>query len=234
MSDGVNPLIFRIVEIKRTAMPPTAKFEKDLAFLRSWLLGKEWWTAHGAMEFARRYHSGLRKDGATPEFHHQVQIALNGRTLVPFFLFPEETIAVCFLHDVLEDFQHVTRSDIERDFGSRIATASELLAKKQRNSRKDYADYFADLAADPIASAVKGLDRCHNIWTMRGVFDREKRELYVDEIDRWFLPMLKAARKRFPQQEPCYQNIAQQLRSMRDIYRWAHDEIDGSTISADT
>lgn len=154
----------------------------------------------------------------------------------PSFSLPKDTITVCFLHDVLEDFQHVTKGDIERDFGPRIATASELLAKKQRNSRKNYADYFGDLAADPIASVsvVKGLDRCHNIWTMRGVFDQEKRQLYVDEIDRWFLPMLKAARKQFPRQEPCYQNIAQQLRSMRDIYRWAHDEIDGSTISADT
>lgn len=204
------------------------KFDKDLAFLRSWLLGKEWWAAHAAMEFAHRHHTGLRKDGETPEFHHQIQIALNARTLVPFFIHPQETVAVCFLHDVIEDSKDISRRDIEREFGEPIATACELLAKKQRNSKKSYVDYFTDLATDPIASVVKGLDRCHNIWTMRGVFDRQKRQDYVDEIDRWFLPMLKAARKRFPQQEPSYQNIAQQLRSMRDIYRWAHSEMDAS------
>jgi len=204
------------------------KFAKDLAFLRSWLLGKEWWIAHDALEFAHTHHTGLRKDGETPEFHHQVQIALNARTLAPFFLFPEETIACCFLHDVLEDFPETSMGDIETRFGSRVSDATERLTKKRRQSKKAYADYFSDLSQDPVASVVKGLDRCHNIWTMRGVFDREKQESYMAEIDTWFLPMLKAARKRFPQQEPCYQNIAQQLRSMRDIYQWAHDELDAS------
>ena len=66
-----------------------------------------------------------------------------------------------------------------------------------------------------------GLDRCHNIWTMREAFGREKIASYADEIDQWFLPMLKTARKRFPEQEQAYQNIAHQLRTMRDIYRWA-------------
>jgi len=28
------------------------------------------------MEFARSYHAGLRKDGITPEFEHQLSIAL--------------------------------------------------------------------------------------------------------------------------------------------------------------
>lgn len=202
------------------------KFAKDLAFLRSWLLGKEWWIAHSALEFAHRHHDGLRKDGETPEFHHQIQIALNARTLSPFFLYPEATIACCFLHDVLEDFADVSVDEITKQFGAQIAESTEHLTKKRHSSKKAYQDYFSELGKDPVASIVKGLDRCHNIWTMRGVFDREKRQSYMDEIDVWFLPMLKSARKGFPQQEPCYQNIAQQLRSMRDIYQWAHGEID--------
>lgn len=201
------------------------KFQKDLAFLRSWLLGKEWWCAHEALEFAHRHHCGLRKDGRSPEFHHQVQIALNGRTLVPYFLHPQETIACCFLHDVLEDFDEVSEEAIESTFGPRILVAVELLTKKRGGFKKSYDQYFGQLPHDPIASLVKGLDRCHNVWTMRGVFDLAKRRRYVEEIDAWFLPMLKAARKRFPQQEPAYQNIAQQLRAMRDIYIWAHEGV---------
>ncbi len=207
----------------------TSKFEKDLAFLRSWLLGKEWWIAHDALEFARRKHTGLRKDGVTPEFHHQVQIALNTRTLVPHLLHAEKTIAACFLHDVLEDFDEVDPGEVQERFGVQVATATELLTKKRRGAFKTYETYFSDLAKDPIASAVKGFDRCHNIWTMRGVFDRSQRQAYIDEIDDWFLPMLKVSRKRFPKQEPCYQNIAQQLRAMRDIYRWAHGDMEAHT-----
>lgn len=202
------------------------KFQKDLAFLRSWLLGKEWWTAHNALEFAGKHHKGMRKDGVTPEYHHQVQIALNARTLSPYFLYPEETISACFLHDVLEDFDDVEMSDVTSEFGDKIAHATDLLTKKRRGSKKPYETYFGELAENPIASIVKGLDRCHNVWTMRGVFNQDKQNDYIKEIDDWFLPMLKTARKRFPQQEPAYQNIAQQLRSMRDIYLWAHAEIE--------
>ena len=205
---------------------PEAKFEKDLAFLRSWLLGKEWWVAHEALEFARGKHTGLRKDGETPEFHHQVHIALSARTLAPYYEHAEDTIAVCFLHDVLEDFDDVTLQDIEDSFGTRIAQATDLLTKKHRGTVKAQEAYFGDLASDPIASVVKGLDRCHNVWTMRDVFETEKQQSYIDEIDRWFLPMLKAARRQFPRQEPCYENIAQQLRAMRDIYRWAHGQME--------
>ncbi len=202
------------------------KFENDLAFLRSWILGKEWWTAHKALEFAREKHSGMRKDGVTPEFHHQVQIALSARTLLPFTLHPEDTLVACFLHDVLEDFDEVEEDDIRNQFGPRVFAAVNLLTKKRRGASKPYSTYFDALATDPIASVVKGLDRCHNIWTMRGVFKRSKRDDYINEVDTWFVPMLRKARRAFPQQEPCYQNILHQLRSMRDIYRWAHEETD--------
>lgn len=208
----------------------TVKFEKDLSFLRSWILGKEWWSAHDAMEFAKSRHRNMRKDGKTPEFHHQVQIGLSARTLVPYFLYPEETLSVCFLHDILEDFDDVSGEEIEERFGKRTLAATELVTKKRGNTVKPYEDYFDAMSSDPIASVVKGLDRCHNIWTMRGVFDHKKRDSYIGEIDQWFLPMLKTARRRFPQQEPCYQNIAHQLRVMRDIYLWAHDELESQRI----
>jgi hypothetical protein len=76
------------------------KFAKDLAFLRSWLLGKEWWIVHDALEFAHTHHTGRRKDDETPEFHRQIQIALNARTLTPLFLFLEVTIACSFVPDL--------------------------------------------------------------------------------------------------------------------------------------
>ena len=149
---------------------------------------------------------------------------MNARTLSPYFIYPEITLAACFLHDVLEDFDDVEEEKILEEFGEKILCSSELLTKKRRGEKKTYQDYFECISVDPVASIVKGLDRCHNIWTMRGVFPLDKRVIYIREIDEWFLPMLKSARKKFPQQEPAYQNIAQQLRSMCDIYQWAHKE----------
>lgn len=199
---------------------PQIKFERDLSFLRSWLLGKQWWSATRALEYARGLHTGIRKDGFTPEFHHQVQIALNARTLEPFYLEPEAVFVACFLHDVPEDFD-VGHDEIATRFGDRMRDIVERLTKKHRGIEKPYDVYFAEIAADQTASLVKGLDRCHNVWSMRDAFTTEKITSYADEIDSWFLPMLKTARRSFPEQEPAYQNIAHQLRSMRDIYRWA-------------
>ena len=196
------------------------KYAKDLAFLRSWLHGRGWWTALRALEFGRGYHNGRRKDGRTPEFHHQVQIALNARTLEPFFQEPEQVMIASFLHDVPEDFD-IGHDEIERRFGPRTRQVVERLTKKHRGIEKPYDVYFADLGDDPTASLVKGFDRCHNIWTMREAFTPEKIRSYADEIDTWFLPMLKHARRRWPEQEPAYQNVAHQLRTMRDIYAWA-------------
>lgn len=196
------------------------KYAKDLAYLRSWLHGKQWWSALRAFDYARGFHCGLRKDGQTPEFHHQVQIGLNARTLEPFFLEPETVMITCALHDVPEDFD-VGHDEIGTRFGARAREAVERTTKKHRGVSKPYDVYFAAIGEDPTASIVKGLDRCHNVWTMREAFTRDKIGSYADEIDRWFLPMLKDARRRFPEQEQAYQNIAHQLRTMRDIYRWA-------------
>jgi (p)ppGpp synthase/HD superfamily hydrolase len=196
------------------------KFEKDKAFVRSWLLGKEWYTAVRALDWAESFHAGMRKDGVTPEFHHQIQIALNARTLIDLMLYPEETLCAVFLHDVPEDFD-VEFEVIYNKFGDRVTGAVRKLTKKHKGSVKPYETYFEMMETDPIASIVKGLDRCHNVWTMKNAFSDEKILSYSEEIDTWFLPMLKAARRNFPEQEKAYHNIAQQLRSMRDIYNWA-------------
>ena len=72
--------------------------------LRYWLHGKEYFTALKAMDLANFYHDGMRKDGKTPEFHHQVSIAAYIRTL-PNLLKPEATITAAFLHDLVEDYK---------------------------------------------------------------------------------------------------------------------------------
>lgn len=43
--------------------------QKRLVSLRYWLIGRRYFTALEAMEFAAAHHTGFRKDGKTPEFH---------------------------------------------------------------------------------------------------------------------------------------------------------------------
>ena len=158
--------------------------------LRYFLAGAGWHHAVTAMEFARGIHDGLRKDGITPEFSHQVSIANYAITLmVPIYsalshsthyagiLHPETTLAAVFLHDVREDagISHdeivdlFTRQRPDEEtliFAQRTADAVECLTKKFRGSVKTKSAYFDAIAACPVASIVKGADRIHNFQSM--------------------------------------------------------------------
>lgn len=186
------------------------EFQKQTVFLRGWLNGRGYNTALAAMEFARQYHTGVRKDGCTPEFQHQTEIALHASVL-PGLIFPEETITVAFLHDTIEDTP-VSRHEIAQRFGERNADATWRMTKLDENGdKRDPQGLFDAMAECPIASAAKGLDRCHNQRTMGGVFSNNKMLGYVDETETYILPMLKKARVNFPEQYAAYQLIKNTL-----------------------
>lgn len=148
-----------------TDIDPAASYRKQLSSMRYWLLGRNWHDALRAFEFAQKRHDGMRKDGVSPEFSHQMFIASYARTLETTLLHPQETMSAIFLHDVCEDFD-VSYRDVEALCGARTGTAVELLTKKKDGVRVPDPVYYARMAQDPIASVAKGLDRGHNIFTM--------------------------------------------------------------------
>ena len=192
------------------------KFDKMRIAMRYWLHGRGYHNAVRAMEFAYRYHTGTRKDGITPEFHHQVSIASYLRTL-PGLKYQEEVLAVSFLHDIIEDHK-VDLKVISAEFGKDIADAVKLLTKKSVVENDfDVETYFDNMSNCPIASIVKGGDRIHNFQTMIDIFTLEKKQNYIDECETYILPMLKEARRRFPEQEPAYENIKLVLMSQIEL-----------------
>lgn len=201
-------------------------FEKLKISLRYWLIGSAaaepaYWVALSAMEYAESFHSGTRKDGKTPEFQHQLEIAQYLRTLHKSLKFPAQTLAVAFLHDVAEDFD-ISFEEIEKRFGTQIANSVWLLTKKHRGHRIPEELYFKQIAKDPIASAVKGADRVNNLQSMLGVFTLAKQQSYCREAEENFLPMLKKARRLFPEQELVYENIKLVMRSQLTLLAAVH------------
>ncbi len=194
------------------------KFTKLKLSLRYWLLGKEFFAAADALEFASYYHTGVRKDGVTPELQHQVEIAHYLRTLLPSLMFPEATLTAALLHDVTEDYD-VNIAAIENKYGSQVAGAVKLLDKNGKMTGA----YFNDLGQCPIASLVKGADRIHNLQSMHDVFTPEKQFRYIREVEDSFLPMLKIARRAFVQQEAAYENIKHMLESQMQLIRVTRD-----------
>lgn len=185
--------------------PSLTGHAKRVTHLRGWLLGHEFYTASEAMDFALGYHTGVRKDGRTPEFAHQVYIVSYLRTLLPHLLHGQETLAVGFLHDICEDYD-VSITEIDSLFGGRIAQAVNAMSKVYQGVKRPAEQVLAAQAADPIASICKPADRINNQQTMPGVFSPEKMLAYIDETRTQIIPMMKRARHEFASQYDAYQN----------------------------
>lgn len=189
---------------------------KALISIRYFLQGKEYHKAAWALNFASKLHTGKRKDGVTPEFHHQVSMALYARTLPISPDIFQAVLASIFLHDTREDYG-TSLKEIEVACGTDVALAVSALSKIEENKKKSMPDYFATIGSNKIASIVKGVDRINNVQTMVGVFTKEKQIQYIEETNAFVIPMIKEARRLFPEHEPVYENIKYVLRNQLSL-----------------
>lgn len=200
-------------------MKSTPTYDKLSLSLRYYLHGRGYHRAIEAFALGREHHSGLRKDDKTPEFQHQVEIALHVTTLRDV-LDEEGTIITALLHDVQEDYG-VSSEELARRFGDEVAISIWRCAKKFKGVEKSKKQFFAECAQDHRSSLVKGCDRVHNFQTMVGVFTEAKQRAYLTEGVDYFLPMLKQAAYNFPQQQLAYMNVRQVLKRQAELIRHA-------------
>ncbi|MEM7261138.1 MAG: HD domain-containing protein [Planctomycetota bacterium] len=116
-----------------------------------------------AVSFAARFHGGqLRKDGRTPYVAHPFRVAMTVRHVFGI----DDRVAICaaLLHDVIEDTT-ADYDDIDREFGTEVATAVAALTKDMRlPDEKREPEYDAQLcAASWQARAVKLADVYDNM-----------------------------------------------------------------------
>ena len=194
----------------------TPRFSKLDISLRYYLHGAGYFTALKAYHYAKRHHSGFRKDKVTPEFQHQIEIALYITTLKNVV---QEELAIIYaiLHDVIEDTPEITFKQFRQEWGDEIANDIWAISKKvegKRNYTNDnLSDYYARIAARPLLALVKGCDRIHNLQTMVGVFNGEKQQKYVAEAENDFLPMLKEAANADPELHLAFMNVRTMIKN---------------------
>lgn len=197
-------------------------FDKLKISLRHRLLGMatvdpSWELALKAFDFAEETHVGFRKDGKTPEFQHQIQIALYLLGHIRNLVDPVGVIVAALLHDTSEDYD-IDFEKIESMFGKQAATDVRCLTKKFRGVSKDKDVVFDEISKSQNASIVKGADRINNISTMIGVFSKEKQIAYCEETRDYFFAFLKTARRKFVTQDAVYENIKFCLEIQLRIY----------------
>lgn len=198
-------------------------FLKQKIAIRHWLLGKGFYKAVEALDFAESYHTGTRKDGEH-EFSHQISQANYCRVFCDLLMFPEETFCVIFLHDILEDYD-VTYDQLLSLFGLIVADAT-LKMSKIRNGVKIPNDiYYAEMLTCAIASVCKGIDRLHNLMTMINGFSSEKQISYVQETLDHAVPLIKKARRLYPKQEGIYHNIKFIMTNQVRLYNFINQTV---------
>ena len=103
-----------------------------------------------AFEMALAAHAGQTDKSGEPYIAHVVRVAARAQT--------DEERVVALLHDVVEDTD-VPLSHIESAFGPRIAAAVDAITMREGEDRTAY---YARVAADPLARAVKLCDLADN------------------------------------------------------------------------
>lgn len=192
--------------------------QKAQVIIRYWLLANEYYNASCALELAKKFHVGFRKDGTTPELYHPLALVFYLKTVYKSLRYPEECITVGLIHDLGEDYG-ITEDYVEEKYGSLTAHAFWKMTKKTDSLKKNTEAYYNSLAEDPISSIVKAADRIHNHQSMVGVFSDKKIEEYINESYRYVLPMIKKARRNFPHQEPAYENAKHILLSQIELIK---------------
>ena len=180
-------------------------YDKMKISIRGYLIGMGYYKAVEAMNFAEKYHNGTRKDG-NHEFSHQVSQANLYRTYLPHVRQKELGFILIFLHDIVED-KDISLDEIEAKWGIEARYVVDKLTKEYRGHKKPNNVYYNDIADCPVSSIGKGIDRVHNLTTMLGGFKPQKRIEYIQETQEYVLPMLKQARRNFPDQECVYENL---------------------------
>jgi hypothetical protein len=195
------------------------RFEKLSISLRYYLIGKGYNNALKAWHFAEPFHDGFRKDGITKDWQHQLEVA-NLVRLMPLFPDPELCLTVALLHDTPED-KDVPFEEIKNLFGTEVAKHVRTLSKKFRGVSVPTAVYYDQIALEHVTAIVKGCDRDINVGTMVGVFTKQKLFAYVDESKTVVIPMLKKARRLFPEYETTFEilkhSISQKLTLIEKI-----------------
>lgn len=185
---------------------------QEFVHLTAWLEGRRYNLALKALRFARRLHDGIRKDGVTPEFGHQLFQALYVKSFDDKLIHPEETFATIFLHDTPEDTD-VTFQEIYGEFGPVVGEAVQLMTKKKDGVVIPMELYASRMAGNPITTVAKPLDNLHNQKSMFGTkWSVAKLKDYRQTAINLYLPLLKIGRHNFPEQADVYYNIQTALK----------------------
>lgn len=131
-----------------------------------------------ALKFATKKHEGQYRKGGEPYITHPIAVS----NILKEKGYGIEYQITALFHDLLEDTD-ATREEIETLGGKEVLKAVELLTKYEDYQMEEY---VSNIRKNPIAFAVKGADRLHNLLSAVDTDESFKRRYILESID-WYL-----------------------------------------------
>ncbi len=148
----------------------------------------------------KKHGSQVRKSGE-PYVIHPIEVAY----IVSDMGMDAITIAASFLHDVIED-TGTSKEEIEDNFGKDVSDLVFGLTKfdrtVERRKEKSILRLSDTFSRDERVMVIKLVDRLHNMRTLSGIKDVEKRKSIALETQEIFAPFA---------QKLCMRNISDEL-----------------------
>jgi len=145
-----------------------------------------------AYRFCVKAHKGAKRKSGEPFYLHPVLA-----TLYQLHLFKKTdviTVICCLLHDTVEDSEKRSQKilEVELAFGSEVKKIVDALTNI-RGSITEEAETFAKLLLSMITDyrviLIKLCDRLHNMYTLEGHKNPDKRMQIADETLQFFVPI---------------------------------------------
>jgi (p)ppGpp synthase/HD superfamily hydrolase len=167
---------------------------KELVYLKGFAKGKQYWQMLRAIQVAVELHEGQMRKAGGEYIEHPMSVTSE---LVALKLHDETLLASAILHDVIEDC-NTSKSDLILAYGFNqdVGDTVSLLSKTKETVTSQY---YAEISKNARAILIKVADRCHNISTMIGAFTVEKMKEYVEETEKYVIPLIKYGVNHYPE-----------------------------------
>jgi len=170
-------------------------YRQEKIFLKGVAKGKQWNETLKAIHVAELAHGDQKRKDGDPYLSHPIRIA---SALVAMKVNDDDTIAIAILHDVLEDCPEWSADKLRDEFKISDTIIRRIL-KLTKHSGQSTESYYEGIKEHISTILVKVADRCHNVSTMAGVFNKDKIDSYIKETEDYILPLCKHGSRMFPE-----------------------------------
>ncbi len=199
--------------------------EKTYTYLRGFFEGAGMRLSLRALGDMRKWHNGQCRKGGLPYIIHPMRMSCHaieywrpGDTNLT-----DDFFAILLLHDVVEDVtSSINVSVREMGYNDVISRGVEYMTLTRFHNETKYElkkRYYNELPMDMHSALAKGFDKSDNLSTMVGAFrdDPNRIRKNVVEVDLLTLPMLRAAKGKWPEAGSLFQGLKRDIRRMNNM-----------------